>query len=283
MATCGTAFGPGHIKMVRRMITDDGSGGEVIFTFDGDAAGQKAAMAAFQEDQRFVAQTFVAVAEDGMDPCDLRLHKGDAAVRSLIASRRPLFEFAIDTTLAKYDLATLEGRVLAMRAIAPIIAGIKDRDLRPAYMRKVSGQLGLELDEIQRAVAYAQNHPKTQRSYREETPAAPRYERLPERGPAGPYPADAPYDPGYDAPPPEEYPAQSAYAGYNAAAHPLRAGSGRAGSGRAERRGTGGRSGRPRRGGVPHPRPARPGCPPRKGRPGDCPAAPRAHQRGAVA
>lgn len=220
VATCGTAFGPGHIKMVRRMITDDGSGGEVIFTFDGDAAGQKAAMAAFQEDQRFVAQTFVAVAEDGMDPCDLRLHKGDAAVRSLIASRRPLFEFAIDTTLAKYDLATLEGRVLAMRAIAPIIAGIKDRDLRPAYMRKVSGQLGLELDEIQRAVAYAQNHPKTQRSYREETPAAPRYERLPERGPAGPYPADAPYDPGYDALPPEEYPAQSAYAGYNAAAHP---------------------------------------------------------------
>jgi len=185
VATCGTAFGPGHIKMVRRMITDDGSGGEIIFTFDGDAAGQKAAMAAFQEDQRFVAQTFVAVAENGMDPCDLRLHKGDAAVRSLIASRRPLFEFAIDSTLAKYDLATLEGRVLAMRAIAPIIAGIKDRDLRPAYMRKVSGQLGLELDEIQRAVAYAQNHPKLSRSQQAEaTAAAPRYERLNE-GPQG--------------------------------------------------------------------------------------------------
>ena len=229
VATCGTAFGPGHIKMVRRMITDDGSGGEVIFTFDGDAAGQKAAMAAFQEDQRFVAQTFVAVAEDGMDPCDLRLHKGDAAVRSLIASRRPLFEFAIDTTLAKYDLATLEGRVLAMRAIAPIIAGIKDRDLRPAYMRKVSGQLGLELDEIQRAVAYAQNHPKLSRTQQAEaTVAAPRYEHLNESpqgapgyaGAQGAVYADAPYDPAYDAPPPEDYAAPSAYAGYNAAAHP---------------------------------------------------------------
>lgn len=229
VATCGTAFGPGHIKMVRRMITDDGSGGEVIFTFDGDAAGQKAAMAAFQEDQRFVAQTFVAVAEDGMDPCDLRLRKGDAAVRSLIASRRPLFEFAIDTTLAKYDLATLEGRVLAMRAIAPIIAGIKDRDLRPAYMRKVSGQLGLELDEIQRAVAYAQNHPKLSRTQQAEaTVAAPRYERLNESpqgapgyaGAQGAVYADAPYDPAYDAPPPEDYAAPSAYAGYNAAAHP---------------------------------------------------------------
>lgn len=244
VATCGTAFGPGHIKMVRRMITDDGSGGEIIFTFDGDAAGQKAAMAAFQEDQRFVAQTFVAVAENGMDPCDLRLHKGDAAVRSLIASRRPLFEFAIDSTLAKYDLATLEGRVLAMRAIAPIIAGIKDRDLRPAYMRKVSGQLGLELDEIQRAVAYAQNHPKLSRSQQAEaTAAAPRYERLNE-GPQGvpgtpgyagaqgyagalgyadaqgAVHAEAPYDPAYDAPPPEDRAAPSAYAGQNAAAHP---------------------------------------------------------------
>lgn len=232
VATCGTAFGPGHIKMVRRMITDDGSGGEIIFTFDGDAAGQKAAMAAFQEDQRFVAQTFVAVAENGMDPCDLRLHKGDAAVRSLIASRRPLFEFAIDSTLAKYDLATLEGRVLAMRAIAPIIAGIKDRDLRPAYMRKVSGQLGLELDEIQRAVAYAQNHPKLSRTQQAEaTAAAPRYERLNEgpqgapgvpgySGTQGAVHADAPYDPAYDAPPPEDYAAPSAYAGQNAAAHP---------------------------------------------------------------
>ena len=234
VATCGTAFGPGHIKMVRRMITDDGSGGKIIFTFDGDAAGQKAAMAAFQEDQRFVAQTFVAVAENGMDPCDLRLHKGDAAVRSLIASRRPLFEFAIDSTLAKYDLATLEGRVLAMRAIAPIIAGIKDRDLRPAYMRKVSGQLGLELDEIQRAVAYAQNHPKLSRTQQAEAAAAPRYERLNEgpqgvqgyagapgyTGIQGAAHADAPYDPAYDAPPPEDHAAPSAYAGQNAAAHP---------------------------------------------------------------
>ncbi|MBF1647403.1 MAG: DNA primase, partial [Rothia dentocariosa] len=164
VATCGTAFGAGHIKVVRRMITDDGSGGEIIFTFDGDAAGQKAALAAFEEDQRFVAQTYVAVAQEGMDPCDLRLHRGDAAVRSLIASRRPLFEFVIDTTLKRFDLTTLEGRVLAMRAIAPIIAGIRDRDLRPAYMRKASGQLGMELEEIQRAVAYAQRNPSGRRS-----------------------------------------------------------------------------------------------------------------------
>lgn len=177
VATCGTAFGTDHIKIVRRLISDDGSGGEVIFTFDGDAAGQKAALHAFAEDQRFVAQTYVAVAKDGMDPCDLRLARGDAAVRSLIESRRPLFEFAIDATLADFDLDSLEGRVRGMRAIAPIIAGIKDAALRPAYVRQVAGQLGLDTGEVQRAVTYALNHPQLSASQKAEAAEAERAAR----------------------------------------------------------------------------------------------------------
>lgn len=196
VATCGTAFGTDHIKIVRRLISDDGSGGEVIFTFDGDAAGQKAALHAFQEDQRFVAQTYVAIAQDGMDPCDLRLAKGDAAVRHLIDSRRPLFEFAISATLKNYDLTSLEGRVQGMRAIAPIIAGIKDPTLRPAYVRQVAGQLGLETGEVQRAVSLAasQRPPRApEAETRQQTQPAP---------PAGfegqeqnPYPLPDPADP----------------------------------------------------------------------------------------
>ncbi|GAP57080.1 DNA primase, partial [Arthrobacter sp. Hiyo6] len=103
VATCGTAFGTEHIKIARRLLSDDGSGGEVIFTFDGDAAGQKAALRAFEEDQRFVAQTYVAVEPGGADPCELRQSKGDSAVRDLIASRRPLFEFAIRATLKRHN------------------------------------------------------------------------------------------------------------------------------------------------------------------------------------
>ncbi|MDO4821813.1 MAG: DNA primase [Rothia sp. (in: high G+C Gram-positive bacteria)] len=192
VATCGTAFGTDHIKIVRRLISDDGTGGEVIFTFDGDAAGQKAALAAFSEDQRFVAQTFVAVAKDGMDPCDLRLARGDAAVRSLIASRRPLFEFAIDATLANYDLGTLEGRVRGMRAIAPIIAGIKDAALRPAYVRQVSGQLGLDATEVQRAVSAAAANPQASASQRAEAAEAERAARTVAE--EAPTPAEDPYD-----------------------------------------------------------------------------------------
>ena len=155
VATCGTAFGEDHIKIARRLLSDDGTGGEVIFTFDGDAAGQKAALRAFEEDQRFTAQTYVAVDPNGMDPCDIRQQHGDAAVAELIRSRRPLFEFAIRSTLRKFDLNTVEGRVQALRAAAPVVAGIRDPAMRPGYARELAGWLGTDVDDVTRSVASA--------------------------------------------------------------------------------------------------------------------------------
>jgi DNA primase len=157
IATCGTAFGVDHIKVVRRVLGDvenaDSRGlGEVIFTFDPDEAGQKAASRAFAEEQRFAAQTFVAVAPEGLDPCDLRLARGDDAVRRLISQRRPMFEFMVRRLLAAHDLETVEGRVAALRATAPIVAGIRDRSLGSGYVRNLAGWLGMELDEVGRAV-----------------------------------------------------------------------------------------------------------------------------------
>lgn len=156
VATCGTAFGAEHIRIVRRLLGDDSTrNGEVIFTFDGDEAGQKAAMRAFAEDQRFVAQTYVAVARDGMDPCDLRLARGEEAVRELITRRQPMFEFAIRTSLRDFDLDTTEGRVQAGRATIPIVAGIRDVALRDDYARRVSGWLGLPEADVLRGVRSA--------------------------------------------------------------------------------------------------------------------------------
>jgi len=155
VATCGTAFGTEHIKIARRLLSDDGSGGEVIFTFDGDAAGQKAALRAFEEDQRFVAQTYVAVEPGGADPCELRQAKGDSAVRDLIGTRRPLFEFAIRATLRRHNLDTVEGRIAALRESAPVVAQIRDAGIRPAYARELAGWLGMPVEEVSRAVGAA--------------------------------------------------------------------------------------------------------------------------------
>ncbi len=163
VATCGTAFGVDHIKIVRRVIGDvdnaDTTGtGEVIFTFDPDEAGQKAASRAFAEEQRFAAQTFVAVAPDGLDPCDLRLKQGDGAVQRLIKGRKPMFEFMIRRQLAAHDLETVEGRVAALRAAAPVVAGIRDQSLSIGYVRNLAGWLGMDPTEVQRAVRASGAH-----------------------------------------------------------------------------------------------------------------------------
>ncbi len=156
VATCGTSFGADHIGVLRRLLMDqDELRGEVIFTFDGDAAGQKAALRAFEDDQRFVTQTFVAVEPSGLDPCDLRLAKGDAAVRDLVAGRVPLVEFAVRSMLDRYDLDLPEGRVQALGAAAPLVARIKDRALRPEYARRLAGWLGMDVDIVVERVAEA--------------------------------------------------------------------------------------------------------------------------------
>lgn len=153
VATCGTAFGDEHIKILRNLLMDDDAfRGEVIFTFDGDAAGQKAALRAYDDDQKFVTQTFVAVEQNGLDPCELRQNHGDAALRDLIASRIPLFEFAIRTELKRHDLQTAEGRVNALANTAPMVAKIKNRALRPEYIKQLALWLGMDIDPVSSAV-----------------------------------------------------------------------------------------------------------------------------------
>lgn len=151
VATCGTAFGPDHIAMLRRVMGDDASA-EVIFMFDPDEAGQRAALRAFSEEKRFSAQTYVALAPDGYDPSDLRLHRGDSAVREAFDQKIPLFEFALRQAIARFDLNSVEGRVAALREAAPIIAGLKDPSLRPGYTRELARMLGMELGEVRGAI-----------------------------------------------------------------------------------------------------------------------------------
>ncbi|MFF9397362.1 DNA primase [Streptomyces sp. NPDC014744] len=142
IATCGTAFGGDHIKILRRLLMDNGSA-RVIFTFDGDAAGQKAALRAFEDDQKFAAETYIAIAPDNMDPCDLRLAKGDEAVRDLVEPRTPLFEFALRQIVGRYDLETPAGRGAALDEAAPVVARIKNSSSQHEVAVQLAGMLGI--------------------------------------------------------------------------------------------------------------------------------------------
>ena len=158
VATCGTAFGEDHARVLRRFLMDQEQlRGEIIYTFDGDEAGRKAALKAFNLDQSFVAQTFVAVESTGLDPCELRQKSGNDAIVALVKSRVPLFEFVIKSTIASFDLNTAEGRVSALRSAAPVVAGIKDVALRPEYTRMLAGWLGADSNTVVQAVGAASN------------------------------------------------------------------------------------------------------------------------------
>ncbi|WP_151549262.1 MULTISPECIES: DNA primase [Corynebacterium] len=186
VAACGTAFGEEHLQMLRRLMLDDSYfRGELIYTFDGDEAGQKAAMRAFDGDQQFTGQSYVSVAPEGLDPCDLRLEKGDAAVRELVASREPMFEFVVRSIIEDYDLDSVEGRLQALRRTIPVIADIHDHTLRDEYARQLAGWLGWrDIDEVVRRVREQARAPRPQQQPKRRAPTAPQEEpRVPRPDP----------------------------------------------------------------------------------------------------
>jgi DNA primase len=181
VASCGTAFGTDHARVLRRFLGDHGAGnGEVIFTFDGDSAGQKAAMKVLESDQVFASQTYVAVAPEGMDPCDLRLAEGDEAVRELVARRQPLYRFALGNILARYDLDRADGRVDALRDAAGLVASIRDKTKVETFSRELSHMVGIDVDEVRAEVRRAASRPaarpeerRTARAAEPQEPARP--------------------------------------------------------------------------------------------------------------
>ncbi|MCF2587932.1 DNA primase [Brevibacterium sp. UCMA 11752] len=197
VATCGTAFGPEHVKIVRRLLGDDPTG-QVIFTFDGDAAGQKAALRAFEFESEFTAQTFVAVEPDGLDPCDLRMQKGGGALRELIDGRKPLFEFVITTAISRYDLDSVEGRIAAVKASAEVLTDIRDRNSLSHYYRFVAGRIGVDIDEVESAVRDARKRPKKSQPHQSRQTQGGSPQTLPETppGPAKTPPGPAQTSPG---------------------------------------------------------------------------------------
>ena len=152
VASCGTAFGDEHLSMLRRLMMDDNFfRGELIYIFDGDAAGHAAAIKAFEGDQNIAGQTFVAVAPEGirLGSVRRRLQFGDGALRDLVARRTPMFEFAILT--GQHDLDPAEGRVEALRRCVPMVAQIKDPTLRDEYARQLAGWVGW--DDVAQVIA----------------------------------------------------------------------------------------------------------------------------------
>ncbi|MCG7579529.1 DNA primase [Mycolicibacterium sp. OfavD-34-C] len=191
VASCGTAFGDGHLALLRRLMMDDNwYRGELIFVFDGDSAGQAAALKAFDGDQQVAGKSFVAIAADGMDPCDLRLKTGDHALRDLVARRIPMFEFAIRSLIPSDDVLDNDpqAQVDALRRSVPLVARIRDYALRDEYARRLAGWTGWrdEGQVLARVREEAGKRGMPDRARRRGAPAEGRRQPAEQRPPADP-------------------------------------------------------------------------------------------------
>jgi DNA primase len=164
VATCGTAFGEDHIKLINRLFgSSSGDPASVIFTFDPDAAGEKAALRMYSDTSKFNALTYVAAGPEGLDPSDLRQQRGDEAIKLMVQARKPLFEFVIRHRIAKFDLGNLESRVAAARAAAGVISELVDPALRSAYTRQLAEWVSLDVSEVNSIVSGVSRQGVTER------------------------------------------------------------------------------------------------------------------------
>ncbi len=110
VATCGTALTPEHLQLIRRHADS------VVLLFDGDAAGQKAALKNCQLFLPVPLDTYILTLPENEDPDSFLQNKGEEAFSKLLARKQPLLEYLIRQTLAKYP-ETVPGRQEALREL----------------------------------------------------------------------------------------------------------------------------------------------------------------------
>ena len=154
VATLGTALTERHVRLLSRF------GKRVVYLFDGDEAGKRAAMRAAEfidwyatpEAGSAQVDLDVALIPGGMDPADHVASLGVAATRGIIDEAQPLLRFVIDARLDQHDLARPEGRSAALSSAAEVLAPVRDSLLGQDYMNYVAGRLQTDYATVQRAV-----------------------------------------------------------------------------------------------------------------------------------
>lgn len=144
VATLGTALTPRHIRALSRHAQH-----RIVYLFDGDAAGQRAADRALQfidesmtpEAGRTQIELCAVTLPDDLDPADFVTQRGVAKLQALVDSAEPLLQYGIDRRLARHDLSRAEGRSAALADALSILAPIKDSLLAKDYAVQIAGRV----------------------------------------------------------------------------------------------------------------------------------------------
>jgi DNA primase len=148
VASCGTALGLEHFKVVRRFAD------RAILAYDADQAGQAAAARAFEEafaySQEAGVEARVVELPAGMDPADLVIDKGPDTFLHLADEAVPVIEYRLARELSRFDLSDPAGQDRALKATLPLLRQARDEVVRRHYARWLAGRLRLDPDLVAR-------------------------------------------------------------------------------------------------------------------------------------
>lgn len=155
VASCGTAFGTTHANMLMS-LSKMGKGSErfkLVFCFDGDAAGVKAARSVFEANKDLHLHSYVASMVTPLgeptDPCDLRKLYGNEAVQHIVENTQvSMIEFILKNEFQSWETNTPEGQSGFITKAQEILALVDDKIQYNAYMRKVALWTGIPYDEL---------------------------------------------------------------------------------------------------------------------------------------
>lgn len=153
VASSGTAFTAQQGGILQRLV---GESGKIVFAFDGDAAGVKAALTVFKNVPGIHSSSWVVTFPEGLDPCDFRLKEGNEKFLEHIAKRVPLVEFVLDVTKENYDMKGALGRASYLEYAARVLKTIASNTVREEFIRKVALDTFTEVSTVREQVSAAE-------------------------------------------------------------------------------------------------------------------------------
>ena len=156
VATLGTALTMRHIRILGRHAQK-----KIVYLFDGDAAGQKAADRALEfidssmtpEAGKTRIELCAVTLPDNLDPAEYMASHSAAELEELIEHAQPLLKYGIDRRLAAHDLSSAEGRSAALASALSVLAPIKDSLLAKDYAIQIAGRTRAREEDVLEALS----------------------------------------------------------------------------------------------------------------------------------
>ena len=147
VATLGTALTGDHVKLLSRYGVK-----RIIFMFDGDAAGQRAAERTVQFIDRCDASMLCVCLPGGLDPAEYIDAHGAAALAAELERGVPLMDFVFAKRFEGVELDTPGKRVRMLDDMAGVLAPLKASVLLDEYATRLADMLGLRVDDVRSAI-----------------------------------------------------------------------------------------------------------------------------------